>query len=140
MAELLVPYDGSRSAHHTLSQIKQRVTQHPQTGLKGCILVWVIDTASRFPKDEAEVKAKLGAAKADLESVGLKVETRLLRGLPMEQLMRAATVENISAIALSDSKPNRLLDWSVSSFGTEVLRQSWHPVLFFPPDESAKMP
>ena len=114
-------------------QIKKQVTDNPNSSLKGCVLVCAIDTTSRFQKDENEVQATLAKAKADLESVGLTVETRLLKGTPMEQIMRSATVEDISAIALSDSKSNRFLEWSVSSFGTDVLRQSWHPVLFFPP-------
>ncbi len=132
-SQLLVPYDGSKSANYTLAQIKKQVTDNPKSTLKGCTLVWVIDTGSRFQKDEADVKAQLAQAQAELEAVGLTVEIRLKKGTPMEQIMRTATVEDISAIALSDSKPNRLLEWSVSSFGTEVLRQSWHPVLFFPP-------
>ncbi len=134
-SSFLVPYDGSDSANHLLEELKQQVTRNPTNGLKHCYLVWVIEAGSRFPKDDPEGKAEatLAEAKADLESVGLSVTTQVRRGGLMEQIMAAATDEDISAIAISDRKTNRLLDWSVPSFGAQVLRQSWHPVLFFPP-------
>ncbi len=131
----LIPYDGSDSANHLLDEIKQQVTNNPNNCLKNCILVWVIEAGGRFPKADPEGKAEatLAKAKADLEGVGLNVTTQVRRGALMDQIMTAATDEDISAIAISDRKTNRLLDWSVPSFGAQVLRQSWHPVLFFPP-------
>jgi len=131
----LIPYDGSDSANHLLEEIKQQVSSNPESALKSCVLVCVLESGTRFPKDDPEGKAEaaLAKAKADLESVGLEVTTQVRRGGLMEQIMAAATDEDISAIAISDRKTNRLLDWSVPSFGAQVLRQSWHPVLFFPP-------
>ncbi len=132
---LLLPYDGSQSANHTIAQIKQKIANNPQSTLESCVLVWVIEIGGRLPKDylQAEAETKLAAAQQELEAVGLKVSTHIARGGLMEQIMRAATREDISAIAISDRKTNRFLELSVPSFGAEVLRQSWHPVLFFPP-------
>ncbi len=134
-ASYLIPYDGSDSANHLLDEIKQQVTNNPNNCLKNCVLIWVIEAGGRFPKANQEEKAEatLAKAKADLEGVGLSVTTQVRRGALMDQIMTAATDEDISAIAISDRKTNRLLDWSVPSFGAQVLRQSWHPVLFFPP-------
>jgi len=131
----LIPYDGSASANHLLDELKQQITKNSDSTLKSCVLVWVIESGSRFPKDNPESKAEatLAEAKADLESVGLAVSTQVRHGGLMEQIMAAATDEDISAIAISDRKTNRLKDWSVPSFGAQVVRQSWHPVLFFPP-------
>lgn len=132
---LLIPYDGSESANHLLNVIKQRVQQDPNKILKGCVLVWVLESGSRFPKEspQAAAEAVLAKAKVDLEQLGLTVKTQVRQGALMEQIMAAATDEDISAIAMSDRKANRFLDWSVPGFGAQVLRQSWHPVLFFPP-------
>ena len=134
-ASFLIPYDGSDSANHLLDELKKQVTNNPNNCLKSCVLVWVIEAGGRFPKTDSEGKAEatLAKAKADLESIGLSVTTQVRRGGLMDQIMAAATDEDISAIAISDRKTNRLLDWSVPSFGAQVLRQSWHPVLFFPP-------
>lgn len=135
LKQLLIPYDASASARHLLAEIKRRVQADATQTLQGCVLVWVIEPSSRFPREnpEAEAEAGLTEAKAELEALGLRVKTQVRRGLLMEQIMAAATDEDIGAIAISDRKTNRFLDWSVPSFGAQVLRQSWHPVLFFPP-------
>ncbi|NJN31540.1 MAG: universal stress protein [Synechococcales cyanobacterium RM1_1_8] len=134
-SSFLIPYDGSDSANHLLAELKQRIRDNPASSLQSCVLVWVIEPGSRFPQEDAEEKAlgSLAQVQAELEALGLAVKTQVRRGSLMEQVMAAATEEDISAIAISDRKTNRFLDWSVPSFGAQVLRQSWHPVLFFPP-------
>lgn len=135
LKQLLIPYDASDSANYLISEIKRHVAADPGKSLKGCVLVWVIEPSTRFPREspEAAAEAGLAEAKAELEALGLTVTTQVRRGVLMEQIMAAATDEDIGAIAISDRKTNRFLDWSVPSFGAQVLRQSWHPVLFFPP-------
>jgi len=134
---LLVPYDGSKIADYLLSQIKQRVTQALTPVLQECLLLRVIESHDRIDKimhDSRiqEAKASLAQAQADLEQLNLKVTTRIEEGERIPVTLRMAMDYDITAIAVATDTLGKLAELSGPSFAGELLRRSWHPVLFFP--------
>lgn len=129
---LLVPFDGSDSAKCLVSQIKAaaQTNSHP----KQCTLCWVIDECIRIELRESEeqVQKLLDEVKADLESVGIEVFTEVRQGDPQPEILKSAEVNDISAIAICSGKSKGILQWSVPSFTSALLRSSWHPVIHFP--------
>jgi nucleotide-binding universal stress UspA family protein len=134
---LLLPYDGSVPSQYLIQQVKQ-YAQRPDSSLECCLLFWVVDPSGRsgavLKESRAkEAKSKLVEVKADLEKLGLRVETEVRLGDPVPEVIKAAEVHDISAIASSSGSLGKLIEWSVPSFTGEILRRSWHPVIYFPP-------
>lgn len=129
---ILVPYDGSNSAKHLVTQIKASAdhTGYPRQ----CTLCWIIDDGIRVELRESETQAQtqLDQVKADLESAGVEVFTEIRQGDPQSEILKSAEVNDISAIAICSGKSKGILKWSVPSFTSELLRSSWHPVIHFP--------
>jgi nucleotide-binding universal stress UspA family protein len=134
---LLIPYDASSAAQYLLQRVKQSVQNQSDNSLEKCTLLWVVGEGGRreIPKDylvkEAQEKLKLG--KAELEQLGLQVNAEVRLGNPYEEILDAAMEFDISAIAISSDNLGKLIEWPVRSFAGELMRRSWHPVLFFPP-------
>ncbi|MEM1238240.1 MAG: universal stress protein [Cyanobacteria bacterium P01_H01_bin.26] len=129
---LLIPYDGSKSAKYLLSQIKMaaKTSEYPRY----CTLCWVIDDCIRVElrQSEEQVQTLLDEAKAELESSGVEVFTEIRQGDPQPEVLKSAEVNNISAIAIASGKSKGILQWSVPSFTSALLRSSWHPIIHFP--------
>ncbi|MFM7427781.1 MAG: universal stress protein [Elainella sp.] len=136
---LLVPYDGSETSEYLLSQIEQRSHQPAPAGqiLEECLLLRVLGENDRLEKllHDSRLKqaeAQIAAAKARLEAAQLKVVARVEQGDPILMTLQIAMDYDITAIAIATGTMGRLTEWSVPSFAAELLRRSWHPVLFFP--------
>jgi nucleotide-binding universal stress UspA family protein len=132
---LMLPYDGSETAKYLIEQVKQSVSQ-PNRVLEACYLCWMIDDVDRRgipqePKIQA-AQAALATIKAELVSLGLEVETAVLPGSPVPEILKASMEPDISAIAVCHAAKNQFLKLSVPSFTAELLRQSWHPVIYVP--------
>ena len=132
---LMLPYDGSETAKYLIEQLKQLVSQ-PNRVLQACFLSWVVDDVDRRgiplePKVQA-AEAALAAVKAELISLNLQVETEVLLGLAVPEILKASVEPDISAIAVCHGARNQFLRMSVPSFTAELLRQSWHPVIYLP--------
>ena len=132
---LMLPYDGSETAKYLIEQLKQLVSQ-PNRVLQACYLSWVVDDVDRRgiplePKVQA-AEAALAAVKAELISLNLQVETEVLLGLAVPEILKASVEPDISAIAVCHGARSQFLKMSVPSFTAELLRQSWHPVIYLP--------
>ncbi len=132
---LMLPYDGSEAAKYLIERIKQHISQ-PDRVLEACYLCWVLDDVDRRgipqePKIQA-AQATLSAVKAELLSLNLQVETEILSGSAVPEILKASLEPDISAIAVCHSAKNQFLKMSVPSFTAELLRQSWHPVIYLP--------
>jgi hypothetical protein len=80
-----------------------------------------------------EAKKELARVKGELESVGLDVVDCLVKkGDPINETLNVALEYDISTIAIADDRDNILLDWTIRSFGQEILHRSWFPLLYFP--------
>jgi nucleotide-binding universal stress UspA family protein len=136
---LLIPYYGDETSAYLIDQVKQQVSPEASTSLEACTLCWVVDDSGRLSisKDYQVEQAKeaLIPVKAELEALGLQVHLEVREGNPVLQMIDVAQVIDISAIAISSSNLGKIWEWSVPSFAGEILRRSWHPVIFFPPGQ-----
>jgi nucleotide-binding universal stress UspA family protein len=134
---LLLPYDGSNAAKYIVQRVKEYAQNRPDHSLEQCMLLWVVSEGGRreVPKDYQvrEAQEQLESVKAELEQLGLQVHAQVRRGNAYEQILDAALEFDISAIAISSDNLGKLIEWPVRSFAGELMRRSWHPVLFFPP-------
>ncbi|HEY9622023.1 MAG TPA: universal stress protein [Crinalium sp.] len=135
---LLIPYDGSETSQYLIQQIKHIAQNQAESSFDQCLLCWVVDDVSRSQELEdfnlKQAQEKLEQVKADLESVGLTVKAQARLGNPVVQMLMAAQEHDISAIATSSASLGKPRGWSVGSFTADILRRSWHPVLYFPPE------
>jgi nucleotide-binding universal stress UspA family protein len=134
---LLIPYDGSRTANYLLGQVKQKAQNRPKDSLEECILCWVYQASGRRGLPKAEFpeasKVKLAAAKEELMALDLQVSTEVLEGTAIQEVLMTAQEHDVSAIAISSGSLGKLIEISSPSFAGEILRRSWHPVIYFPP-------
>lgn len=135
---VLVPYDGSESGQYLVQQVKQ-CAQREGTTLTHGLVAWIVDEGGRrqIPRDYqiGEAQKKTAEVKAELEQLGLTVVTEVRQGEPVAQILELANEFDISAIATSSKTLGRLIEWSVPSVTGEILRRSWHPVIYFPPNK-----
>lgn len=133
---LLLPYDDSEAAQYAVDQIQHRAEQQNPGALQTCHVCWVIGSGGHFElsaqEEQDQICKTLEPVRDRLQAVGLTVNLCVRRGNPITEILQAAQTLDISAIALSSNNLNPLLG-SISSFASELLRRSWHPVLFFPP-------
>ena len=134
---LLIPYNGSNASKYLVQKIKDYAKNRPDSSLEQCLLMWVVDEGGRrgVPKDYqlGEAKEQLEPVKAELEQLGLQVNTAVRLGNPYEEILEAALEFDISAIAMASDNLGKLIEFPVRSFAGELMRRSWHPILFFPP-------
>jgi nucleotide-binding universal stress UspA family protein len=134
---LLLPYDGSQSARHLIDRVKQYAQADADHQLRQCLLCWVIDDSIReelqVPDPVGHAEAELAAIQAELAAVNIAVTIEVRQGNPQEEILASAEVNDISAIAVCSGRSGFLAKWSVPSFTNALLRESWHPILYFPP-------
>lgn len=133
----LIPYNGSQASERLVSQVKHYAEQHSESSHQ-CLLLTVIEENDRIDRmlhesRVREAETKLAAVKAELEQPNLRVTTEASVGEPVVQTLAYAVDYDITAIAIASDTMGKLAEWSKSSFAAEILRRSWHPVLFFPP-------
>lgn len=136
---LLIPYNESNASQYLVQKVKDYAQNRPDNSLKQCMLAWIVDEGGRraVPKETQlrEAQEKLEPIKTELQQLGLEVNAEARRGNPYTEILDAAMVFDISAIAISSDRLGKLIEWPVRSFAGELMRRSWHPVLFFPPRE-----
>ncbi|MBW4564424.1 MAG: universal stress protein [Mojavia pulchra JT2-VF2] len=134
---LLLPYNDSKAAIYLVQQVKHLAGQQSGRFLQQCKLCWVLENTGRreIPRKILPQQAHqtLSQIKADLEGVNLQVDIEVREGNSVTQVLETAVMADISAIAVSSGTIGKLQEWLVSSFAAEILRQSWYPILFFPP-------
>lgn len=134
----LLPYNGSKASQYLLSQVKHHAEHHSADALKNCLLLWVLEENDRLNQllhesREREAETKLAAANTELAQLNLTVTTQIVCGEPVPEVLKAAMDYDITAIAIASNTMGKLAELSGPSFTGEILRRSWHPILFFPP-------
>ena len=133
---LLVPYNGTQGGKSLLKKIQQQVKNNPNSVLERVRLVWVVDENVRRelrgdnPLKQAE--QELDQLQSELAALNLVVNTTVIEGNPLTEILKTAETHDIGAIATCSSNLGGILKWSAPSLTREILRSSWHPVLFFP--------
>lgn len=137
---LLIPYDGSDAGNALLDRIEEYALDRSANSLQECVLVQVLNTAGqrRAVRHEENIvelaHQKMEPMKAKLAALGLNVEIEVRQGDPLVELLDTAIEYDITAIAIAARQlQNKLVEWSRPHFSAQVLRSSWHPVIFFPP-------
>ena len=136
---LLVPYDGAPGGDYLIEQIKQTIRQNPDSVLERIRLLCVIDTSVRRelqgdnPLQAAQ--KQLEVVQTELASLNLVVSIAAVEGDPLQEILKAAEEYDIGAIATSTRGIGGFLKWTAPSLTRDILRNSWHPVLFYPPRE-----
>ena len=131
---VLVPYDGSDSAKKLVGTVQTQLQSDPAGALETSLLVSVVDDGGRLASNnpEAEAQEKLDAAKAELSNLGSEILTEVRIGNPVEEVLKSGETHDISAIAVCSGKSKGLLNFTVPSFTSAILRESWHPIVHFP--------
>lgn len=133
---LLVPYDGTEGGKTLIKQIHHQVKTNPNSVLERVRLLWVIDENVRrellgdHPIEDAQ--RELDQLQAELAALNLVVNTTVVEGDPLEEIKKTAEIHDIGAIATCSRGIGGILSWSSPSLTREILRCSWHPVVFFP--------
>ncbi|MEM1368189.1 MAG: universal stress protein [Cyanobacteria bacterium P01_H01_bin.15] len=136
---LLIPYDDSQNARYLISRLKTQYQQgNPPRGAHWALL-WVVGELSRelsiMAERRRQAMAKLESIKADLiESCSLEVSIQVEEGEPLPTILQVASQQDITAIAISNHYRQNPFQWTVGSVASEILHQSWVPVLYFTPE------
>ncbi|MGB8702973.1 MAG: universal stress protein [Thermosynechococcaceae cyanobacterium] len=132
---LLIPYDGSPSSQYLVDFLGQWVSP-PQSLITHCTLCWVAEKVSlreSGPPHSPQLDAQqLDTAGLRLAQAGLEVSQAVRQGNPLTEIAEIATTNSVSAIAIASDHFGRLIEWSIPSFAGELIRQSWHPILYIP--------
>ena len=134
----LIPYDDSKSAKFLVQQIKEKAGSRPEHSLQETLLIWVVDKVTRRSLKDVtqyqlqEAEQKLATVKTDLATEGLTVHTLVKQGDGIVEILAAGMDYDISCITISSNSFGKLAAWSSPSFAGQLLRQSWHPVIYFP--------
>jgi nucleotide-binding universal stress UspA family protein len=135
----LIPHDGSKIADYLFEQIKQRAQNRPPESLKECLLCWVIEEGGRrglselvHEEEGKRAKTKLEKLTSELTGLGLAADYKILHGDRVPEILMAAQEYDISAITLASDSLGKLVELSVPSFAGDLIRRSWHPVIYFP--------
>ncbi len=136
LRHLLIPLEDTAAAKALIQQIVKAVQTLGPGSLEVCTLCQIVDTGSRRGLEPAQALAQaqqtLAPARAQLEALGLKVQTEVRRGDPVTEILKLAQEQDVSALALSSAHAGTLWELSVQSVCGDLLRRSWHPVIFFP--------
>lgn len=134
---LLIPYDNSEAAKFLIQQIQGCAQVAGVSVPEQALLCWVLPEGGRqeFLKEHQKQEAVkiLAAVEAELKKSNIQVSTEVRSGNAVQQVLDAALMSDVTAIAVASDSLGRLLEWSGPSFTGELLRRSWHPVLVFPP-------
>ncbi|MEB3233188.1 MAG: universal stress protein [Leptolyngbyaceae bacterium] len=134
----LIPYDDSKSAKSLVEKVKAEVSAQASSQLKSILLMWVIDKVTRRGLPDMtqyqiqDASETLASIKTDLENLGIGVEAVVKQGDSITGIIDAAMVYDISCITISSSSFGKIAEWSSPSFARELLRRSWHPIIYFP--------
>lgn len=141
---VLVTYDFSEFADHLLDRLIQQIKHSGKQQLHTIWVLYVIDPSSRqhqsrdLQQRKQEYEQKLEELKhrfaGDIPQVEIKTEVRI--GAPVKEILLAAGEADMTAIATASGNVGSFWEWSIRSTTGELLRKSWHSVLFFPSPSS----
>jgi len=130
----LIPYKNETADHYLIEKIKEYLTKNSKKSLEKCFLLSVIDDAGRgIPLEYKvqEISQKLVQIKSELQTLGLETMTEVLAGNPLKEVLNTALIYDISCVTIAFNS-NNFLESMIGNLGTEILQNSWFPILFFP--------
>ncbi len=137
---VLVAYDFSEISDQLLSRLINQIQHHGEQQHHTIWVLYVIDPSARqhqsrdLQEQKQEYEQKLAEMKhriaGDIPEVEIKTEVRI--GAPVKEILLAAGEADMTAIATTSGNVGSFWEWSIRSTTGELLRKSWHSVLFFP--------
>ena len=137
---LLVPCDLESDRPPLLDMLATVLCRQPKW--EHVVLFYVLDTAIRR-NVSADSSVLCSSAREKLEQLGQSLQAKIGHpvplscevriGAPVKEILAAAQEFDITAIATSSRNIGRIWELAVPSITGEILRRSWHTVLFFPP-------
>lgn len=135
---LLVPYNHTAGAQALVARLYQRFEALDPAIRRETAIHFgtVVDDSARWG---TEAPGQVTEAQGHLDDllqrwgdlgVGLSGEVRL--GNPLQETLAMARDQDVSAIVLATAPRRKLMELTVPSFVSEVMRRSWFPVLLFP--------
>ncbi|MGD0275847.1 MAG: universal stress protein [Syntrophales bacterium] len=137
--KILYPTDFSETAEKAIPFL----IQLKNTGIEEVIIFHVIDTYRlRFPSiyaptnlisfidkmsNEAAEKAKIVAEK--LNAAGIKAHVRIEQGLPLREILRVESEEEVSIIVIGSHGRSNIEEMFLGSVSENVVRKAKSPVL-----------
>lgn len=133
---LLIPYDASASGRYLIKQLKQALENTPGGSVQSCYFLSILEDGIRNPEllenRRQEAEADLAQLKEEFTNLVPSITTEVRHGNPIQEILDAAFVNDITAIAVASRRAS-LLDWTVPSLTDNILNRSWFPLLFFSP-------
>jgi len=134
--KILIPFDSLSIGQALVEHLTHLLDRQPIPHLETCHLTAIVPLESRRMPNEhkvQEAEAQLQELKQRLSPYPLTIETQIYTGDNVQGLLKLLSNDDISAIGVTYNRGDALLDWPVPSFGKEIMRHSWYPVLLFPP-------
>jgi nucleotide-binding universal stress UspA family protein len=135
-SSLLIPYNDSEEAHYLLERIEKAIERQQDNAPKHLVLCWVLEATGRSMEVSdshfQQARKKLENIGEDLRQMGFIVEVVVCKGNPIQEVLHVAAEYNVSAIALCSKTKANWLQQTVFHFASDLLRQSWFPIVLFP--------
>lgn len=136
----LISYQNQIHDQALIQKIKDYATNKSPKFVPKCLIITVVEDVSRsqllIESHIKEAEVKLNQIQQELQSVGVEVETLVIKGNRLEQLFKSAFTYDISAIAIANDRGhhviNRILNFTVGSESEHLLNCSWFPLIYFP--------
>lgn len=137
---ILIPYDFSESAQMLVDSVITLANTYAEGKKPSLLLLYVVDPSTRR-NQSLDSQALRQKAEQDLQDVQhklieanphLSVMTEVRVGTPVREILMATGDSDMTAIAAASRNAGSFWEWSIPSLTGELLRKSWHPVLFFP--------
>ncbi|QUS60009.1 universal stress protein [Synechocystis sp. PCC 7339] len=133
---LLVPYDASSAGNYLVERLKASLEKGPSGKVQSCYFLSILEDGIRRPElmesRRQEAEEKLATIKQEFSSLVPDIVTEVRQGNPIQEILNAAFVNDITAIAVASRRAS-LLDWTIPSLTDNILNRSWFPLLFFSP-------
>jgi nucleotide-binding universal stress UspA family protein len=130
---LLIPYNDSPAANYLVEQVAQR---NPAHTVDRCTLCWVSPDRNWLSIPEAEqaqlIDQQLAPAEAKLAAANITPQRAIHHGNALQGILTTAREADISAIAIASNSLGTIAEWTTPSLTSELIRQSWYPLIFFP--------
>ncbi|MEM6445744.1 MAG: universal stress protein [Cyanobacteria bacterium P01_D01_bin.123] len=139
---LLLPCDLENVTQTLLAKVAEALQKGDGRQTDRLLLLHVMETTASRRFVTADADAQLSSAQEKLAALGAElteripasvaVDTEVRVGIPVKEILSAAQDYDITAIATTSRNTGRIWEWTVPSVAGELLRRSWHSVLFFP--------
>lgn len=137
---VLVTYDFSEVSEQLLDHLIRQIQFNGEQQLHTIWVLYVIDPSARRHQSgdledqkrdyEQRLKDMKDRLAGHVPEVEIKTEVRI--GAPVKEILLAAGEADMTAIATASTNVGSFWEWSIRSTTGELLRKSWHTVLFFP--------